>query len=283
MRPLARKQKAASKMAQSNGAAPAPRVVVTGASEGIGLALARRFAKAGHDLLLVARSAAGLEAAAKAIREDYKVQVSCLAVDLSRPEGPAAVEAALAAANVYADILVNNAGFGLGGAFFEQDREDVLRMIDLNIRGATDLMHRLLPGMRQRRRGGILNVASLGGYMPGPYQAAYYASKAYLISLSEAVAAEVWGEGVRICVLAPGPVATKFHERMGTETAFYRYVLWARSAEMVAASGYRGYQWRQRVIVPGLEYKLAAVVSRFVPHAVLMPILALLLKRRISA
>ena len=117
----------------------------------------------------------------------------------------------------------------------------MLRLLDLNVRALTALTRHFLDGMRVRGRGGILNVASLGGYTPGPYQAAYYASKAYVLSLTEAMAAETAGEGVRVCALAPGPVDTGFHARMGAEGAFYRYLLPPASAEAVARAGYRGF------------------------------------------
>ncbi len=135
--------------------------------------------------------------------------------DVTATDAIATIEAALAAHGAYADVLVNSAGIGLSGPFHAHAPEDVVRLIDLNVRALTQLTRHFLPGMRVRGRGGILNVASLGGYTPGPNQAAYYASKAYVLSLTEAIAAETAGEGVRVCALAPGPVNTAFHARMG--------------------------------------------------------------------
>src|SRR5262249_2411187 len=191
-----------------------PMVVVTGASEGIGYALARRFAAAGNDLILVARRSQPLEEASQRIRADFKVDAVAVSADVTQPEAIAAIDAALAAHRGYADILVNSAGLGLAGPFISQPPESILRLLDLNVHAVTRLMRHFLPGMRVRGRGGILNLASLGGYVPGPYQAAYYASKAYVLSLSEAVAAETAGEGVHVSALAPGPVSTSFHRRM---------------------------------------------------------------------
>ncbi len=145
-----------------------------------------------------------------------------LPLDVTTPDAVAKIEAALAAHGAYADVLVNNAGMGLAGPFHAHPPDDVLRLIDLNVRALSHLTRHFLPGMRVRGRGGILNVASLGGYAPGPNQAVYYASKAYVLSLTEAIAAETAGEGVRVCALAPGPVNTMFHARMGAENAFYR-------------------------------------------------------------
>ena len=196
-----------------------PMVVVTGGSEGIGFELARRFAAAGSDVLLVARSAEVLEQAAAQIRAECKVNAVTLAADLTAPGTVAAIEEALASQGAYADVLVNNAGIGLSGPFHTHAPDAVLRLLDLNVRALTQLTHHFLPGMRTRGRGGILNVASLGGYAPGPNQGAYYASKAYVLSLTEAIAAETAGEGVRVCALAPGPVNTRFHARMGAEGA----------------------------------------------------------------
>jgi short-subunit dehydrogenase len=182
-----------------------PFTVVTGGSEGIGLALARRFAGAGNDVLLVARRPEPLIAAAERIRAESRVEVATASIDITRPDAIGALEAALAARGAYADILVNSAGIGLAGQFGEQSPETLAQLLDLNVRALTTLSRHFLAGMRVRGRGGILNLASLGGYAPGPHQAAYYASKAYVLSLSEAVAAETAGEGVRVCALAPGP------------------------------------------------------------------------------
>lgn len=134
--------------------------------------------------------------------------------------------------------------------------------------------------MRLRGRGGILNVASLGGYTPGPYQAAYYASKAYVISLTEAIAVETAGEGVRLCALAPGPVNTRFHERMGAESALYRGLVLPASARSVARAGYLGLMLGLRVVVPGLINPFLALALRIMPHRIMVPIVGWLLKPR---
>lgn len=257
-----------------------PMVVVTGGSEGIGYALARRFAAAGTDVMLVARRPMPLEEAAARIRADFKVEAVALSADVTAPSAIATIEAALAAQRAYADVLVNNAGIGLSGPFHAHAPEDLVRLIDLNVRALSQLTRHFLPGMRVRGRGGILNVASLGGYAPGPNQAAYYASKAYVLSLTEAIAAETAGEGVRVCALAPGPVNTAFHARMGAETAMYRMLVLPASAEPVARAGYLGFVLGLRVVIPGVINPFLALAMRIMPHRILIPIVGWLLKRR---
>jgi short-subunit dehydrogenase len=257
-----------------------PMTVVTGASEGIGYALARRFAAAGNDLVLVARRPEVLRQAADRIRGEYNVDVVAVPADVTTPAAIPAIEAALAQRRAYADVLVNSAGMGLAGAFLDQPPEAVLQLLDLNVRALTELMRHFLPAMRTRGRGGILNLASLGGYAPGPYQAVYYASKAYVISLSEAVAAETAGEGVRVSALAPGPVNTRFHEKMGSERSFYRILVPPASAKAMARAGYRGFAFGWRVIVPGIFNPFLALAMRVMPHRIVIPIIGWLLKPR---
>jgi short-subunit dehydrogenase len=257
-----------------------PMTVVTGASEGIGYALARRFAAAGNDLILVARRPELLSQAADRIRADFKVEAIAVPADVTMPAAIPAIEAALAQHRAYADVLVNCAGMGLAGPFINHPPEAVLQLLDLNVRALTELMRHFLPGMRARGRGGILNLASLGGYAPGPYQAVYYASKAYVISLTEAVAAETAGEGVRVSALAPGPVNTGFHRKMGSERAFYRYLVLPASAESVAGAGYRGFALGWRIIVPGLLNPFLALAMRVLPHRIVIPIIGWLLQPR---
>jgi uncharacterized protein len=256
-----------------------PMVVVTGGSEGIGYALARRFAGAGSDVMLVARRLAPLEQAAARIRGDCKVDAVAVAADVTAPEAIATIDRALAERGAYADVLVNSAGIGLAGPFHAQAEEDVMRLVDLNVRALTALTRHYLTGMRTRGRGGILNLASLGSFTPGPYQAAYYASKAYVLSLTEAIAAETAGEGVRICALAPGPVVTAWHERAGAGDAIYRHVA-PESAASAARAGYLGYVLGLRVVVPGLVSPILALALRVMPHRITVPIVRLLLKPR---
>lgn len=258
--------------------APRPFIVITGGSEGIGAALAWRYAAQKHDLLLIARSGEKVAAIAAALRKDLGANVHTLALDISSPGAPAEIDAALARAGGYAHILINNAGIGLSGAFAEQTREEIERLLDLNIKAMTVLTHHVLPGMRQRHAGGVINLASLGGYTPGPWQAAYYASKAYVLSFSEAVAAEVAADGVRVCAVAPGPVNTAFHERMGAETAWYRRLVPPLAPTTVAWWTDRGYTLGARVIVPGLINMLMSLALRLVPHRILVPIVGWLLR-----
>lgn len=256
-----------------------PVAVVTGASEGIGRELAGAFARGGYDLLLVARSAGGLAETAAGLTPTGVV-IATLPADLATPEGCASVESALAAAGAYCDVLVNCAGVGLGKPFAEQPPEALARLIDLNMRGLTDLTRRFLPGMLVRGRGGILNVASLGGLVPGPGQAAYYASKAYVISLTEALASEAAGQGVRICALLPGPVATKFHGRMFAEHSYYLNLMGVSSAKRVAQAGFNGFHGLDTLIYPGVFDRLNALALRWLPHWLMVPAMAFMLRQR---
>jgi uncharacterized protein len=257
-----------------------PMVVVTGGSEGIGYALARRFAAAGNDVMLVARRPDPLREAADRIRAEFKVEAIAAPADVTAPDAISVIEAALAANRAYADVLINSAGMGLAGPFHDHPPEKVMQLIDLNVGALTRLTRHFLTGMLVRGRGGILNLASLGGYAPGPNQCVYYASKAYVLSLSEAIAAETAGLGVRITALAPGPVNTGFHARMGAERAFYRYMVAPASAESTARAGYRALALGLRVYVPGLLNPLLALFMRITPHRILIPIVRVLLKPR---
>jgi hypothetical protein len=257
-----------------------PVVVVTGASRGIGLALARRFAQARHDVALIARNAGPLEEAAAEIARDFPVKAFALPLDITQADAPRELDRRLAERGLYLDVLVNNAGSGLSGPFETHDEADVMRLLDLNVAALTRLMRHALPGMLARARGGILNVASLGGLAPGPYQAAYYASKAYVISLTEAVGYESAGAGVRLSVLAPGPVDTGFHAAMDAEHSFYRQLIFALSPEGTARAAYRGYVLGSRLIVPGVMNKVLAVALRILPHTLLLPLIGWLLRPR---
>jgi short-subunit dehydrogenase len=228
-------------------------------------------------VLLIARRAAPLEQAAAAIRAEFKVEAAAVPVDVTAPGAVAAIDRALAEHRAYADVLVNSAGIGLAGPFVSHAPEDVMRLVDLNVRALTALTRHYLAGMRVRGRGGILNLASLGGFTPGPYQAVYYASKAYVLSLTEAIAAETAGEGVRVCALAPGPVRTAWHDRAGAGNAVYRYLLPA-SAEAVARAGFVGYLLGLRVILPGLLSPILAFFLRALPHRMTTPLVGWLLR-----
>ncbi|MDZ4791008.1 MAG: SDR family oxidoreductase [Hyphomicrobiales bacterium] len=257
-----------------------PLVLVTGASEGIGYELALRFAREGHDIMAVARSAATLQAASQRIRDLTGQAVHAVAADISSQSGLDIVDEALSQKNAYVFILVNNAGVGYGGEFASQAPEEMRRLIDLNMYALTELTRRYLPGMRSARHGGVLNLGSLGGFYPGPYQAIYYASKAYVRSLTNALAWEVWGSGVRFSVVSPGPVHTDFHQKAGVGNANYLKFPGIISAERVARSAYHGFFMRRRVIVPGTLVFIASVFSRAIPTFIITPFIGWLLKKR---
>ena len=256
----------------------APAVVVTGASRGIGLALARRFAQSGSAVAMIARDQALLEGMAQRVARDFGVKAVPIALDVTAPDAPGAIDAALESAGLYTDTLINNAGIGLAGPFYIHTPEEIERLIALNIGALTRLTHHVLPSLRARARGGILNIASLGGMVPGPHQAAYYASKAYVLSLTEAIRHEVRGEGVRIAAVAPGPVRTTFHRAMRAEGSLYRLIVPAMRPEAIAASAYRGYRLGRTVIVPGVLATAGWIAVRFLPHAITVPIVEQLLR-----
>lgn len=255
----------------------APATVVTGASQGIGFAIAERFAAAGHDVVLVARAAEPLEDAARRIRERSGRVALALPLDITTENALAAIEHALATHGLYLDVLVNNAGTGLSGPFASHTAGAVENLVALNVAALTRLMHAALPGMRARARGGVLNVASLGGLAPGPNQAVYYASKAYVISLTEAVASELGGQGVRVSALAPGPVETAFHAKMNANRSLYRWLIPPLTAEQAAGAGVRGYMLWRRLVVPGVIAKGLAGALRLLPHFITVPLVGWLL------
>lgn len=260
----------------------APAVVVTGGSRGIGSAMAQRFATAGYRVAIVSRTAGALEAAAQAMSQPAGTRVISIACDVTQQDAFDIIERRLTDEGLYLDVLVNNAAIGLSGPFALHDDEQLGDLISLNVTALTRLSRKALPEMLQRRRGGILNLASLGGYAPGPHQAAYYASKAYVISLTEALAAEASGFGVRISVVAPGPVDTNFHAAMSADNALYRSLLPSLSPERVAASAYRGFIFGQRVIVPHLFNRAMQIALKILPHPLTVPLVAWLLKNRQS-
>lgn len=258
-----------------------PAVIVTGASAGIGRAIAERFLAAGYPLLLIARDAARLEMAAQAMRAIVTgLPVHTLALDVTTADAAERIDAALAAAGLSPGVLVNNAASGLGGPLVDQDSGDIERLIALNITALTKLTRHFARRMREDGGGSIINVASLGGYVPGPNQAAYYASKAYVLSLSEALAQELAATNVHVMVVAPGPAPTGIHASMGADRALYRVLLPAMSPAAIARSTYLGYRLGRRVVVPGFHSQLMAWVLRVLPHRLSSPLIGKLLAPR---
>jgi short-subunit dehydrogenase len=258
-----------------------PVTLVTGASVGIGRALATECARRSDRILLLARDATELEeTAAQITAKSPQADVAIIPLDLTDPSLLDRLDDWLAENDGYVDLLVNNAGIGLAGDFADHDPLQLDRLIALNVHAATRLMRHVLPAMLIRGRGGIINIASMGGLVPGPYQAAYYASKAYLVSLTRAVAWEIRGRGVRLCVIAPGPVETRFHARMGADQALYRYVLPAIGADRVAKSALFGYDFGRTLVVPGVLPNVLAPFVRILPAILLIPLLAVLLRPR---
>ena len=259
-----------------------PAVVITGASDGIGLALARRFLSARHSVVLVARGEARLAAAVQTLGPAVATgcQLVPLALDVTDAAAPEVLALTLARNRLHLGVLINNAGLGLAGPFAGQAIDDVSRLIELNIAAVTRLTHWAIADMSERATGHVINIASLGAYVPGPNQAAYYASKAYVMSLSEALAEEQKATGIRISVALPGPVDTGFHADMGADGALYRRLLPSMSSSAVAASIYRGYRFGLRVIVPGIFNRLLALAMRATPHPIAVPLTGFLLATR---
>jgi short-subunit dehydrogenase len=250
--------------------------LVTGASRGIGLELSRLAAKDGYHLVLVARSGDELEAHAAEFRRRFAVEVLTLPLDLATRTAADAVAEFLASRSIIPDLLINNAGIGAYGLHREIALAAEQEVLDLNIVTLTRLTKRTLPGMLARGSGRILNVASVAAFYPGPYLAVYYASKAYVLSYSEAIAYELAGTGVTVTALCPGPTRSGFQARAALRAA--RIVNGSHvpmaTAESVAAAGYRAMLAGRRVVIPGVINRLAVWAARFVPRRVMTALAA---------
>jgi uncharacterized protein len=245
-----------------------PVVLITGASSGIGAALARVFAAHGHELVLVARRQDRLNVLADEIAATGRARPTVLTVDLERRDAASAIAAELSAKAMEPAVVVNNAGFGLSGAAAALSRDEQLAMIDVNVRALTELSLMFVDSLA-RHRGGILNVASVAAFLPGPGMAVYYASKAYVVSFSEALHRELADRGVRVTALCPGPVPTEFQARSGMHLDPAARIL-ELSAERVAQIGYDAFMRGRRVVVAGTGNRIAVSLMRFVPNALLL-------------
>jgi len=247
--------------------------LVTGASEGLGAEFARLFAARGHDLALVARRAERLEALAGEIAATGRPRPIVIAADLARPEAPAELAAAVKAAGAQVEYLVNNAGYGVNGPFADLPLADQAGMIDLNVRALTALAHAFIPDLRATR-GGMLNVASVAAFAPGPGMAVYYASKAYVLSFSEALWQELRADGVRVTALCPGPVLTGFQQRAGMDLKSFDVPPGVAGARETVEAGYAGLMAGRRVATPGLVNRALAAGMAWIPHGLTLPRLA---------
>lgn len=245
-----------------------PVALITGASSGIGAALAREFARRGHDVALIARRETKLLETAAAIEAAFGVRADVIAIDLSSPSAASDLQEGLTARDVEPSYIINNAAFGIAGRADLTNINDQLAMIDVNLRVATDLTLRFSGSLR-RRKGGILNVSSIVSLFPGPGMAVYYASKAYMLSFTQAISREMAPLGVRVTALCPGPVLTELHDKTGIPVPRHIKYLGV-SAERVAEEGYKGLMRGKRVVVPGLGVKLFASLIPHVPTGLLM-------------
>src|SRR6476646_213045 len=259
-----------------------PVTVITGASAGIGVALARVFAQRGHELALIARREDRLRALAEEIARTGARRPIVIAADLFKTGAARLIGEALTVQGAEPQFVVNNAGFGLVGPAGALDRDEQLQMIDLNVRALTELSLAFVDSLA-RHRGGLLNVGSMAGFLPGPGMAVYYAGKAYVLSFSEALHSELKRRGIRVTVLCPGPVPTEFADRAGLSKSAMGPSFLIQSAEQVAEAGYRGLMDGRRTVVPGAINKLATFLIRIIPRSVILSFVDHRQKRRRSA
>lgn len=257
------------------------RVLITGASSGIGEAFARVIAaEGGWELILVARSEEQLHRIAGILHARHQTESHVIPLDLAAPDAPRRLQETLAERDLQPDVLINNAGAGLAGAAANLPLDEQMRLVDLNVRATTELALRFLPGMVSRQRGGIINVSSLAAFMPGPGMAVYFASKAFLLSFSEALAEEVRREGLTVTALCPGPVRTRFIERAGMERLPLARLMFRARPEQVARAGWQGFKEGRVIVIPGFLNSLLAFAVRATPRALIRPSTHVLLTPR---
>lgn len=260
--------------------APMGTTLITGASAGLGIEFARLAAAEREDLVLVARRRDPMATLAAELSTRHGIRVTIIEADLSTQEGVQQVIDTVVRDGIAVDTLINNAGYGLYGNFAEREAEGQLGIVDVNVRALTMLTHALLPGMLQRRRGRIMLVGSVGGFLPGPYLAVYYATKAYVLSFGEALSEELRGSGVTVSVLAPGPTTTEFQAVAGLGISRVSSVTPMMSAAAVARIGYNGMKANKVVVVPGPTNKLSTMLIKFMPRAVTRRLIGVLQARR---
>jgi len=243
-----------------------PVALITGASMGLGAEFARLFAANGHDLVLTARSADRLAAVKREVEGLHGASVRVVVADLSDPQAPHAIFRELRAAGVEIDVLVNNAGFGMYGFFHEADRDVVMDMIQVNVNALVLLTRLFIDGMVARHRGFILNVASTAAFQPGPLQPVYYATKAFVLSFTEAIGNELKGTGVGATALCPGPVPTGFQERAQVGNPRGLRVLMRTTPEEVVRAGFDGMVKGKSVVIPGTLNKIHVFLLRLSPR-----------------
>jgi short-subunit dehydrogenase len=246
--------------------------LITGASTGIGVDLAECFARDGYDLILTARSESALQAVAERLASTYGVNARAIAQDLGDIGGGAKLAGAIRQQGLNVDVLVNNAGYGHAGAFRDSDIGTQLGMIDLNDRALVELTHIYWPSMLAKGSGGVLNVASTAAFQPGPLMATYYASKAFVLSFTEALWEEARGTGVKVSCLCPGPTVSQFRQRSGTDKKKLSRASESMSAASVAALGYRAFQNNKRVEITGLRNRVLAAAVTFLPRTAVLGI-----------
>lgn len=253
---------------------PSGTAVVTGASSGIGAAIARELAGRGHAVALVARREDRLRTLATELRSDHGVEATPIACDLADPAGRDALAAALSESGRAVEVLVNNAGFGSRGEFISNDPGRMLGMVRLNVEAVVDLTSRYLPGMSARGRGAVINIASVAAFQPMPGSATYAASKAFVLSFSEAIRTEQRGSGVAVTAVCPGPVKTEFTDvaGMGGVENETPDLLWM-SAEEIARHAVEGAESDKRVVVPGALNRVQSIAGQHTPRALALPLI----------
>jgi uncharacterized protein len=249
--------------------------LITGASGGIGEAFGHVLAAEGYDLFLVARRDQELHRVKGVITSKLPVAVHVMALDLNETGAVETLMTEMAGRNLVPAVVINNAGFGLAGPMAELSRDEQLRMIDLNVRVLTDLTLRFLPTMVASKSGGIINVASVAGFMPGPMMAVYFATKNYVLSFSDALSSELRGTGVTMTTLCPGTVKTAFQARAGQNERGSTL-----SAYDVASQGWAGFKAKRRVVIPGIFNQMTAYGLRITPRRLSLPFIKQVMSRR---
>jgi hypothetical protein len=247
--------------------------LVTGASAGLGVEYAKLFAADGHDLVLIARRREKLDELAASLARDHGTKVTVIPADLQQENAPRRIFEEVKAAGLTIEFLVNNAGFGSNGPFAQLDAEREVGMIDLNVRALVHLTRLFLPGMIERKHGRILNIGSTAGFAPGPYMATYYATKAFVVSFTEALSYELKGTGVTATVSCPGATATEFAQVAGNDKSSL-FKGGVADSVSVARHGYRAMHAGKVIAIPGVKNKLTAQSPRFAPRSIVRAVAA---------